>query len=235
MGFVQGSGLVRVADGGGLAYSTDGGVSWTTVSGGGSNAWATARQTVLNAQVSGLTWQYIKPSTNQPGIDGATPTILATDPGIIGGAACPGAARYLTITGYVYTDLSTQRHAWCFRGKFVAPSANFQNFGPADSAGTQRVCLVSSNTLDATKLVLQLFVSGGAHTEVVTSHVIDGNTHNYAVTFDGTTYKALVDDVVVGSTAVLTNVGSGNRALIAFNTTANTLPVIDVTYGYVLT
>jgi hypothetical protein len=38
MGNVQGNCLVRTADGGGLQYSADGGVTWTTVSGGGLSA-----------------------------------------------------------------------------------------------------------------------------------------------------------------------------------------------------
>jgi hypothetical protein len=69
---------------------------------------------------------------------------------------------------------------------------------------------------------------------VITTHVVDGNSHNYGVAFDGTTYKCIVDDLVVGSTTVLTNLNVGNRVFAGYNTTAGNVKIFDLLYGYQL-
>jgi hypothetical protein len=198
----------------------------------GGNAWAAARQTVLNSIVSDLSYVHVKPANLQPATNGAVPTILARDAAIVGGGTAPAASNYLTLTSVIYTDLSTQPHAWAVRGKFAAVSANYQAMGPIDTTGFNYANLTALTSYDATHLVLELFKPGPGSTKVVTSHVVDGNAHNYAVAFNGSTYYVLVDDVVVGSTSILTNVASGPRVWAAYNTTAGNVVVYDLLYGY---
>lgn len=236
------SGLV-VPPGGtvGIGVDTDGTVKSITPAGvkasigGGGNAWAAARQTVMDALVTGLTYVYIKPTNKQQATDAAAATITATiDAAIVGGGMTPAAGHFLTLTGVIYTDLTTQPHAWAARGRFATPSANFQLMGPVGAGTNDYAALVALTSYDATHLCLQLFKNGAVDpaTLVPTSHVIDGNAHNYGISFDGTTYKAIVDDVVVGSTAVLTNLTSGNRVWAVNNVTSGDVKVFDLVYGY---
>jgi len=216
--------------GGVLQVSADG-TPYTQI--GGGNPWATARQAVLNAAVPGLSWQYVKPTNIQPATDAVNPTIDANDAGIEGGGRTPASAHVLTFTGGIYTDLTTKRHAWSFRGRFSAVEAGGQFVGVSNAAFNETVNLCARTSIDATHLVLQLSKNGGT-TNIVTSHVVDGNPHNYSVSFNGTTYVAYVDDVAVGNTSVLTNLTAGARAFFAYNATTGNVFVSDITYGYVL-
>jgi hypothetical protein len=202
--------------------------------GSGGNAWASARQPVLDALVSGLTYIQVKPSNIQPATVAGLPSVSTLDAAIVGGGWTPTAGNFITLTGVIYTDLTTQPHAWAVRGRFAAVSANLQLMGPCSNAGNDYVMLAVQTAYDATHLVMELFKAGGGSTKVLTSHVVDGNSHNYGVAFDGTTYKCLVDDLVVGSTTVLTNLNVGNRVFAGYNTTAGDVKIFDLLYGYQL-
>lgn len=223
--FVDTDGTAKIVDSSGTV---------SALGGGSSSAWATARQKVLDGLVSGLTYQYIKPSNRTYPLDSATTPVIATDPGILGGGISPVGGHYSALTGAIYTDLTTQHSAWAARGKFAVPGANFQSMGPVDATGVNFANLVAGTSYDATHLCLILTTDGGsvAMTKIVTTHVIDGLVHNYGITFDGTTYKALVDDVVVGSTADLSHLAAANVAWAAFNGTNGNVTVSELLYGY---
>ena len=206
--------------------------------GGGGNEWQAARKAALSALfpslIPTLTFVYVKPTNIQQATSGAAPTINARDSAIIGGAMSPAAAQYLTMTGVIYTDLTTQPHAWVTRARFAPVSANFQSIGPVDTLGTSYVNFCVQTAYDATHLVMEQFKPGPGSTKTITTFVIDGNAHNLGIVFDGTTYYAIVDDAIVGQSSVLTNVTSGNRVFAPFNTTAGDVRIYDLAYGYQL-
>jgi hypothetical protein len=87
--------------------------------------------------------------------------------------------------------------AVALQGIMLAPvSAKDGEFGVYN--GTSAVSIMSQYSIDTTHLVLSI---NGVTT--VSSWVIDGNEHTFALTFDLTTVKLLVDGAVVASSAAV--------------------------------
>jgi hypothetical protein len=204
-----------------------------TSAAGGISVWASAQKTFLDSVVPGLTYSYVKPTDLGPPTNGTGPTAPTGDSASEGGGIGPTGAHYMNFTGVIYTDLTAKAHAWSTRAKLPVPSSSFDAIGPMNSGGDQYVNLVSYAPYDATHAVLQLFKAGsGNGTLVITSFVLDGNTHNYSVGFVGSKYTAYVDNVAAGNTLVLTNVTTGARLWSAYNGTGGDVVVYDLLYGY---
>lgn len=200
------------------------------------NVWLQSRIAAISrlypAVMAGLNFVYSKPSNLNQATVAGTPTTSAQDAAIIGGALKPGAAQYLTCTGVIQTDTTTQPYAWFARAKFALPSANYQAIGLSNT--NDLAVLTSYTPNNATNLVLEFFNNVLGSGKTVTSFAIDGREHNVGVLFDGITHHVFVDDVEVGSTVVLTTMTVGPRVWSAFNATAGDVHVCDLAYGYQL-
>jgi len=198
--------------------------------------WIAARRAAIDPLASGLTYRFLDPANNIYPVAGGTPSLVSGDPGIIGGAVAFPSGQYRTFTGVILTDPTTQKHAWAVRGRFTPPHANFQGIGLTDSTSNVLVNLASATSYDATKLCLALSSNGGAvgagTTLIKTTHVVDGLPHVYSGVFSGTTYYALVDDVIVGSTNDVHNLSVANMMFTGFNGTADDVWISDLLYGF---
>lgn len=199
------------------------------------NRWENAQHGVLNAIIPNLTWKYAPIGMLQTGgrVALATFTNDANAPGGGFGSTAAGTANnYQQLSGTIYTLMRTNHWAFSFLGKLPIPSgSNDQEFGFVSTAGTSYVSFSSQIGVDATHMVCML--GGAGVSNVVTSHVIDGNQHTYSGTFDGTTVTFYVDNVAVGNTTTLTHLTDGNRQIYVYdNTLAGATYVTDVLYGY---
>ena len=199
--------------------------------GGGGTSWASLRAAEMFAAAPALTESvYIKHGANAP-----YTSITALSPGAdanVEGGALKSAGVWIPYSvPTVYQNPSALSWGVAYRAKVPAPvNAQVNYLGLVNAGRTHLAALGTIFSTDATHYVLQL--TGTGTTNVISTTVADGLAfHNFMVTFDGTTVKAWMDNVVIASTATLTNLMT-DAAYPASDSTAAGM-VTEMIYGYV--
>ena len=216
---------------GGTAGPTAVGIDSTvgfTASGFGVAGWWADSERFLKAQVSTMT-EFVPWKAGANPVGGPTTLVAGNgaDGSVEGGAiASAGNVAVPFSTAMVWMNPKTSGFVVEFDAKFAAVSSNQQVVGI--SSGTQDVIISALTSTDATHWFLQLT----SDTPVVLS-VLDTNIHNFAITFDGTTCKAWIDRVLVGSTTTLTGMPTGASRPYVYGAAASQVAVRKAEWGYI--
>lgn len=210
--------LATQASGTILANATGGTVSPTavapdltvgfTASGFGLAGWWANQERFLASKLTALT-EFVPWKAGVSQIGGPTTLVAGngTDASIEGGGqqgATGAVVNYSTAT--VWQSPKTGVVGCVWRAKYSAVSANVQDIGFINAAGTHFITLSLVSSVDATKWYLSLTAAAATNLAFV---VADTAWHDFAITYDGTagtpTVTVWVDGVIIGTQTTLTN------------------------------
>jgi hypothetical protein len=160
-------------------------------------------------------------------------TASATSDPLVEGGAVGSSNAVVNFSTATFLAPKTGKVCVEFRARLNVPTtAKIDEIGIGNNAGNHSVWFgtwYDSPGNEHSKYILS--ISNGANTIVSSSLAVDGGWHNFALTFNGTTYTLYADHVSIATQTTLTNVADEGMGPFMFASAISDSAVAKIVYG----